>query len=434
MGNMSMSRPAEMPPAVDACEPIPIDESVRNALGLNRSETLHLLDRGTHTLLLERRDAPGREVASGGVPSLRAEIERFSLADVFAWLESAGRSGLLRFGHRDHEKAVYLHRGEVVFASSNQMVDRLGECLLRAGVISLEQLRDAERCFEPPARFGKVLVERGFLTPRELWNGVKYQVEEIVRSLFAYSAGTVHFFDGDVQPDNVVRLALPTRRLVEEGVQRAEELRKFLTVLDSPRVRLAVVRDSHIPLARSERRLVDAIVTDPCFASLCETLGLERESAARSIQLLRLVGAIKLVRSEDDPAFLGAGDLEAGAVERVRESVERYAKLIGVLAAPLAAAEGEAPVAERLGRTLEEAAGRYPELLAGVSIDPGPSLPVEPVVRRALRLASEREEQVAAALLELVSYLEFELKNHPEVEDADAILAAAAPLRAGLTL
>lgn len=431
---MPMPRPSGTLPALDATEPIPIDDAIRSALGLAGSETLHLRDRGTHTVLLERRGPAGQEFAPGGIPVLRAEIDRFPLADVFTWLESMGRSGLLRFGHRDHEKAVYLHRGEVVFASSNQMVDRLGECLLRAGVISLEQLRDAERCFEPPERFGKVLVERGFLTPRELWNGVKYQVEEIVRSLLAYTVGTAHFFDGDVQPDNVVRLALPTRRLVEEGVQRAEELRKFLAVLDSPRVQLVVVGDSRIPLARSERRLVDAVAEEPRFASLCDALGLERESAARSIQLLRLVGAIRLVRSEDDPTFLNAADLEAGAVERIRECVEGFAKLINVLAGPLTAAEGEAPVAERLGRTLEETAGRYPELLAGAALGPGPSLVVEPIVRGALRLASEREDLVATALMELVSYLEFELKNHPGIRDADAILEAAAPLRSGLSL
>ena len=105
-------------------------------------------------------------------------------------LHAAERSGLLQYAHRDHGKWIYLHRGEVVFAASNQRVDRLGECLLRAGVLTLEQLREAERRFTPPARFGKVLVEHGFLTPRELWNGVKYQVEEIVRSLFAMPAGT----------------------------------------------------------------------------------------------------------------------------------------------------------------------------------------------------------------------------------------------------
>ncbi len=68
------------------------------------------------------------------------------------------------------------------------------------------------------------------------------------------------------------------------------------------------------------------------------------------------------------------------------------------------------------------------------SIGPGPSLLVEPVVQRALRLTSEREEQVSTALLELVSYLEFELKNHPEIHDADAILSSAAPLRSGISV
>ena len=105
-------------------------------------------------------------------------------------------------------------------------------------MIDLEQLREAERCYTPPARFGKVLVERGFLTPRELWNGVKYQVEEIVRSLLLYTAGRLYFFEGDLQPDNVVRLALPTRRLVAEGLQRSDELQKFLRVLDGERVEL----------------------------------------------------------------------------------------------------------------------------------------------------------------------------------------------------
>ena len=63
-------------------------------------------------------------------------------------------------------------------------------------------------------------VERGFLTPRELWTGVKYQVEEIVRSLFSYPAGELLFWEGEIQPDNVVRLSLDTSRLISEGLDR----------------------------------------------------------------------------------------------------------------------------------------------------------------------------------------------------------------------
>ena len=58
------------------------------------------------------------------------------------------------------------------------------------------------------------------------------QVEEIVRSLFSYDAGTVLFWEGEVRPDNVVRLSLPTQRLIAEGLRRRDELLKLLAWLE----------------------------------------------------------------------------------------------------------------------------------------------------------------------------------------------------------
>jgi hypothetical protein len=195
----------------------------RERLGLGAEERLLALEISRSHVTLARVRA-GESLPARGRPTLRAELTALPLATLLEALHGAARSGLLHYEHRDHAKWIYLSRGEVVFAASNQRVDRLGECLLRAGVLTLEQLREAERRFSPPERFGKVLVEHGFLTPRELWNGVKYQVEEIVRSLFAMPAGTVWFWEGELQPDNVVRLSLETRRLVAEGIQRSEEL------------------------------------------------------------------------------------------------------------------------------------------------------------------------------------------------------------------
>jgi hypothetical protein len=364
-----------------------------------------------------------------GEPAFVADLATFSPQEVFAWLERTGKSGLVHLTHAEQAKTVWLHRGEVVFAASNQMVDRIGECLLRAGVLNLEQLREAERCFAPPARFGKVLVERGFLTPRELWNGVKYQVEEIVRSLLLFHAGRVSFYEGDVQPDNVVRLALPTRRLVAEGVQRGEELRKFSKVLESDRVELVPSEAGDANLARSERVLLEALRAERRFGPLCERLGVEPEAAARSIQLLRLMGAVRLVRARAEASFVGEGDLEAEAAERVRATVLRLAKLIGELAAPIVACEGAAGLRERLGRTLEEVAGRFPAFFSGVSLGENVTLDPDPLIDRALRLAGDREEQAQAALGELVAYLEFEIKNHPRISQPDRLLEGLNPLR-----
>lgn len=404
-------------------------DTLRAQLGLAEGEGLRLLEAGPRTVILERVSGAG-ELPCKGPPALRSQIAVFPLFDMLGAMHAAGKSGFIYFTYRDHWKSVYLHKGEVVFARSNQRVDRLGECLLRAGVISLEQLREAERCFSPPTRFGRILVERGFLTPRELWTGVKYQVEEIVRSLFSYPAGDLLFWEGEIQPDNVVRLSLDTSRLISEGIQRRDELRKFLSVLEDPRVQLAAVEGATNQLTGTERILTETIGTRRPFPEVCETLGVDRESAARSIQLLRLVGAVKLVRVQSYDDFLGESDLERHDDEQLRTLVTNLTKLIDELVRPLVRAEGQPEgIQDRLGRILEEAAGRFPALLTGVTPAPGPGLDPEPLIERALKLPGGREEQVALALGELVSYLEFEIKNHPGIEDPDPILAELAELR-----
>ena len=108
-------------------------------------------------------------------------------------------------------------------------------------------------------------------------------------------------------------------------------------------------------------------------------------------------------------------------------------RLLAALVAPIVAAEGEALPRERFGKAIEEVATRYPGLLAGVA--PG---------RRRLRSIPSRWSSARSrcpkaapttshdALGALVDYLEFELKNHPGVANADAVLHAVAPLRATL--
>jgi hypothetical protein len=395
----------------------------RERLGLDPNERLQAVEVSpSHVTLARVR--PDADPPRRGTPALRAELSTLPLAVLLEALHAAERSGLLRYVHRDHSKWIYLHRGEVVFAASNQRVDRLGECLLRAGVLTLDQLREAERRFTPPARFGKVLVEHGFLTPRELWNGVKYQVEEIVRSLFAMPAGTIWFWEGELQPDNVVRLSLETRRLVAEGIQRSEELRKFLSVLDDPCVRLARTASFDGPLAGMERALVEQIEGERPFAGLCETLGLDREAAARSIQLLRLVGAVKLVR-------LAAPGRDGGAADpgELRAQASAGVKLLGELYARVREADRNASLDERLARVLDDATSRFPALLSGLRLGAGGSLDPELVAERAAKLPGDRAATLAAALGEVVAYLEFELMNHPQIDDPETLLRGLAPLR-----
>jgi hypothetical protein len=405
----------------------------REWLGLGPSETVRVLASSARTLVLERSRGDSAALPWDRELVLSADVRAFPIADCLHLIHAAAKSGFLFFETGSHEKSVYLHRGEVVFASSNQVVDRLGECLLRNGVITLEQHREAKRAYTPSTQLGKILVERGFMTPRELWNGVKAQVEEIVRSLFSYGAGHLHFWEGEVRPDNVVRLSLPTRRLIAEGLRRRDELLKLLAWLESPRVRVRPQRDSAAELAGTERAVFEALSGTESFGELCRKVGIDPLSGARTLNHLRLKGAVTLSESDAPVPEAGQGESRGrSGSEAVRACVERHLAVLGELAAPIVAVEGVEGLSLRLGKVIEEAAPRFPELLSDLEVGPGGVPDPAVVVERALRFPGDREREVSLAFGELLSYLEFELVNHPKIDDPDVFLEAIDQLRGRL--
>ncbi len=410
---------------------LPLDAELRAALGVEPDERVWLRARGARTILLERRRSGETELPADRELALCVDVRAFPLPDVFAWIRTAGKSGLLLFTHEDHAKSVWMHRGELVFAASNQRIDRLGHSLVRAGTITLEQLRDVERGFRRGERFGKALVERGLLTPRELWTGLQQQVEEIVRSLFSYPAGLAYFWDGEVQPDNVVRLHLSTQQLVAEGVRWREELRRFVAALSDPRVRIEAVAARRDSTSGIERLLVDALAEESAFVPVSRRVGLDEPTAARMLQLLHRAGAVRIRRAQDDPDCTQRVRRREPAAS-LRQYVEESVRLLAALMAPIVAAEGEAAPRERFGKAIEEVATRYPGLLAGVVPGAGAALDPEILVARALDMPDASTQDVHDALAALVDYVEFELKNHPSVALADEVLQAVAPLRARL--
>ncbi len=408
----------------------PSDQSAR--LGLKEGESVRLLASGSKTILLERVDAK----ASDALPwdrelVLTANIGSFSLADILHLLHASSKSGFLFFENGEHIKSVYLHRGEVIFATSNQKFDRLGECLVRSGMITPEQFSEALKAYTPSSQFGRILVEREFLTSRDLWGGVKLQVEEIVRSLFSYGSGAVLFWEGEVTPDNVVRLSLPTRRLIAQGLKRRDDLLRFVAVLEMPNVRISLAKEAPQHLGESERAILDAIQAGGTFNEQCHRAGVEPLCGARTVQQLRMAGVVTVVR-EEDSTELGEAEAAPSDEEAVRECVLLHVKLLTEFTAPIVAVEGEAGIRDRLQRITADAAQRYPELLSDLTVGPGGVLDPDLLIARALAYPGEREREVRLALGELVSYLEFELMNHPGIDRPDEFLEGLESLRSQL--
>lgn len=409
-----------------------LDANTRAWLGLESHESVRILSQSGRSIVLDRSSGDAMALPWDRDLVLTVDVRAFPIADVLYMIHSSAKSGFLFFENGEHEKVVYLHRGEVVFASSNQQVDRLGECLLRTGSISLEQHREAQRAYSPQHKYGKLLVERGVLTPREVWNGVKGQVEEIVRSLFSYGAGMAMLFEGEVRPDNVVRLSLPTRRLIAEGLRRRDELLKLLAWLENPRVRLETVPDKGDDLTGTERALCDAFARELGFVEACLEVGIDPLSGARTVRHLRLLGAVSAAEETRSSGELETRDVMHSDRDAVQECVINHLKVLSELAAPIVAVEGVEGIRLRLERVVEEGAQRYPELMNGLEIGPGGVIDPEPLVERALGFPGDREREVRLALGELVSYLEFELANHPRIDDPEIFLESIQEMRARL--
>jgi hypothetical protein len=399
-------------------------------LGLQENESARVLARNARIILLERTGG-GSETP---LPFdrdlvLTADVRAFALADLLNLVHAQAKSGFLYFEHGECAKTVFLHRGEVIFATSNQRVDRLGEFLVRAGALTQAQKQEADATYRPHAPFGRFLVKLGFLSPRELWDAVKGQVEEIVRSLFAFDLGMVLFWEGEVRPDNVVRLALPTQELIEQGLGQRDELLQFLAFLEDERMQIEPVEGAAARLAGTERTILEALEGVMEFPAMCRRVGLDPLSAARTVRLLDELGALRLVQSGVREAEILKLDPRSAEEDTLRACVRAHVKLLAELAAPIVAVEGMDSIRRRLEQVVQEASMRHPEMFAGIEIGPGGALDPEVFVKRALRFPGDRERAIRVALGELVSYLEFELFNHPQIEDAETFLEALELLR-----
>src|SRR5881275_1273604 len=111
---------------------------------------------------------------------LQGDLSRIQLPDVLSFVSMIRGSGKLVVRNQHLERTIHWKDGEIVFATSNSPEHSLGQFLLRNGKITQAQYDESKRRVTPSMRHGKVLVQMGAISPKDLWWGVKNQVLEII--------------------------------------------------------------------------------------------------------------------------------------------------------------------------------------------------------------------------------------------------------------
>jgi hypothetical protein len=153
---------------------------------------------------------------------LKGQLADLSVPEILQQLRAIGATGILTLVAGGARKAVYLKDGKIVFASSNLPNDRLGEILLREGKITVEEYDTSIKAISKGKRQGKALVEMGALGPKDLWEGIQFQVKEIVYSIFNWDEGTFHFEESSLPEKERITVDLDIADMLLEGIRRVD--------------------------------------------------------------------------------------------------------------------------------------------------------------------------------------------------------------------
>lgn len=138
-------------------------------------------------------------------------------------------------------KSLYVKEGSVVYASSSDPEDQLGECLFRRGIISLQAFLESVEQVGAGRRQGEALVDIGALTPEGLVEGVTQQLYDIIYSVFDFRSGTYTLELAPFSTVEMITLSVGIPAVVFRGLERQRAWAPIFTEVGPPSVRIRVV-------------------------------------------------------------------------------------------------------------------------------------------------------------------------------------------------
>jgi len=271
-------------------------------------------DRVNTGLLQGKRESGDGEEAPPRVRAFKGDLALKPMPQLLHALYRSRKTGILTVQAAGVRKWLQVERGEVIFAGSDDPDDRIGRVLVRANLISEDDLEKAlgETAHKAGKRIGRVLVDGGHITLEELYWAVVFQVQRIVLSLFGWSDGSYLFREGPLPTRETIILELNTPNLVLEGVRSMPDdcLGKWLPSAGSQILRVTGAEDlsRQVGLSASESIILEAIRPNMTFQELLDAgLGAE-EVVRRAVYAFSSIGLLQVSLPEGGEAM--AQDLE----------------------------------------------------------------------------------------------------------------------------
>lgn len=198
-------------------------------------------------------------------------------------------------------RKLFFKHGEIVFARSMVIDDRLGEVLFRRGLIRIDELSELSAQVNREKKFGQLLLASGRFSHAELWDALRAQVSDIIKATLYDHSVTFELHAGNAPLPVEIRLNEPTATLLRKCYCYAIAVRDF---------RDRIAADSIIDT--SGRPQVQSKYAENDF--IADVLQLARANP----QLDSFLGASKLPHSYSMAALMDISDANLCQLEQIK--------------------------------------------------------------------------------------------------------------------
>jgi tetratricopeptide (TPR) repeat protein len=248
--------------------------------------------------------------------AIKGSLREASLPDVLQLLSMGKKTGCLSITHRNNFGYIYFDRGRISFAAIVNRRDRLGDILVKSGLVAREALDAAVARQEKQRdkRLGDLLVDEGLISREALHAQIQVQIEEAVYFLFTWTQGSFSF-EPDVLPDQQDFLvSINPESLLLEGARRIDEWSVIEKKIPSFDLVFELDREKFVAhtgeLSADQIAIADLIDGRRDVADLIEESGMIEFDVGKALYGLLTAGLLHRV-GRTKPAADAASDLKA---------------------------------------------------------------------------------------------------------------------------
>jgi len=161
------------------------------------------------------------------MPDLEGNLSVFQPIAVMQMLNLAGATGKLSVAGDSNSANIFFERGNVTFAGMSNRPLRLGEYLVREGLVTASALdRVLKKRGRRKKRIGDLLLEADLIKRSQLERAVETQIMDVIYEVVRWQSGSFSFEENKMPPAREIRIDIPLDHLLLEGLKRLDEERE----------------------------------------------------------------------------------------------------------------------------------------------------------------------------------------------------------------